>query len=102
MTVIRATVGAMADPGNLRAIASRVEYTKPPPPPAIPPSGKYEHEKVFVRAIVVDNGSTRAALVTRLWTQDANPTAPSDKAVAVLKFESPAGEPTEWSLAMTR
>ena len=31
MTVIRATVGAMADPGNLRAGASRVEYTKPTP-----------------------------------------------------------------------
>jgi hypothetical protein len=207
MTVIRATVGAMvlagavaatvqaADPANLRAGASRVEYTKLTPPPATPPSGKYEHERLFVRAIVVDNGSTRAALVsvdgsapatargrvaeqlkcpienvivsgthshsagmsggagtrplgqagaaprpqpqgpsplddvvidavrqaaaslqparlgfgtgqcylnvnrdainprTRLWTQDANPTAPSDKTVAVLKFESPAGEP---------
>lgn len=32
----------------------------------------------------------RAALVTKLWTQDANPTAPADKDVAVLKFESPA------------
>jgi hypothetical protein len=30
---------------------------------------------------------------TRLWTQDANPAAPSDKTVAVMKFESLAGEP---------
>ncbi len=207
MTITRATVGAVvlagavaataqaADPANLRAGASRVEYTKLTPPPATPPSGKYEHERLFVRAIVVDNGSMRAALVsvdgsapatargrvaellkcpienvilsgthshsagmsggagtrplsqpgaaprpqsqgpsplddvvvdavrqaaarlqparlgfgtglcylnvnrdainpkTRLWTQGANPTAPSDKTVAVLKFESAVGEP---------
>jgi hypothetical protein len=30
---------------------------------------------------------------TRLWTQDANLEGPSDKTVAVLKFETPAGEP---------
>ncbi|MCX6628334.1 MAG: neutral/alkaline non-lysosomal ceramidase N-terminal domain-containing protein [Candidatus Solibacter sp.] len=160
------------------------------PAPPTPPTGKYEHEKLFVRAIVIDNGATRAALInvdgaapasgrakaadelkcpvenviissthshsaslggpppgtrgfaprpqqgpspldsvvveavrqavsklqparmgfgtgrsylnvnrdainptTHLWTQDANPTAPSDKTVAVLKFETPAGDP---------
>jgi neutral ceramidase len=186
-----AAVAFGAEAGNLRVGASRIEYTKLTPPPATTPSGKYEHEKLFVRAIVVDNGAARAALVsvdgnapatprtkvaellkcpvenviisgthshsagisggaatrplgkpipqqqgpsplddlivdavrqaaaklqparmafgtglcylnvnrdainpkTRLWTQDANPTAPSDKTVAVLKFESPAGEP---------
>jgi neutral ceramidase len=31
--------------------------------PANPPSGKYEHEKLYVRAIVLDNGGTRAALI---------------------------------------
>jgi neutral ceramidase len=184
-----------AESGNLRVGASRIEYTKLTPAPATPPSGKYEHEKLFVRAIVVDNGLTRAALVsvdgnapatarakvaeqlkcpvenvvvsgthshsagigggagtrpltqpaaaptppvqapspldavvvdavrqavaklrparlgfgtgvsylnvnrdainskTRLWTQDTNPTAPSDKTVAVLRFESLTGEP---------
>jgi hypothetical protein len=164
-----------------------MEFTKLIPPPATPPSGKYAHEKLFVRAIVLDNGSTRAALITvdgngpasarakvaeelkcpienvvissthshsagmggppgarggpprqagspidavildaardavtklqparmgfgtgasylnvnrdvvspktRLWTQDANLNGPSDKTVAVLKFETPAGEP---------
>ena len=186
------------DAGPLRVGASRMEFTKLIPPPATPTSGKYEHEKLFVRAIVLDNGLTRAALITvdgngpasarakvadelkcpienvvissthshsagmggppgpgrgglapqpgaadapprqtaspldavvldavrgaltrlqparmgfgtvasylnvnrdvvspktRLWTQDANLNAPSDKTVAVLKFETPAGEP---------
>jgi hypothetical protein len=31
--------------------------------------------------------------VTHQWTQDANPSAPSDKTVAVVKFETPAGAP---------
>ena len=197
-----AASGMCAGGGPLRVGASRIEYTKLTPPPASPPSGKYEHEKLFVRAIVLDNGQTRAALITvdgnagasarakvaeelkcpienvisssthshsagmggppgpgrggagqqqqaagpgrgaggaprpspvdpiildavrqavaklqparmgfgigmsylnvnrdgispktRLWTQDANSTAPSDKTVAVLKFETPAGEP---------
>jgi neutral ceramidase len=48
--------------GNLRAGAARVDIT-PPSDPASPPSGKYEHEKLYVRAIVIDNGSARAALI---------------------------------------
>jgi neutral ceramidase len=173
-----------ADTGNLRVGAGRVEFTKLMPAPATPPMGRYEHEKLHARAIVLDNGATKAALITfdgnapgtarakvaellqcpveniiisgthshsagtagrppgqqnaplpplddvvleavrqaaaklqparmtfgtglcylnvnrdainpktRLWTQDANLTAPSDKTVAVLKFENPAGEP---------
>jgi hypothetical protein len=35
----------------------------PPVDPAHPPSGKYAHEKLYVRAIVLDNGSARAALI---------------------------------------
>ena len=177
-----------ADAGPLRVGASRVEFTRLAPPPVVPPLGKYEHEKLYLRAIVLDNGVTRAALITvdgnapgsipakvaeelkcpvenvisssthshsasmggpppgmraerpaqaassplddiaiqavrearaklqparmafgtgqsylnvnrdaintttRLWTQDANPAGPSDKTVAVLKFESPTGE----------
>lgn len=176
--------------GPLRVGASRIEFTHLSPPPATPPSGRFEHEKLFLRAIVLDNGATRAALLTvdgnapgsippkvaeelkcpvehvmvssthshsayltgsntagraagggqpqgpsplddvavkavreavarlqparmsygtgaaylnvnrdvispqtRLWTQDANPAGPSDKTVAVMKFESPSGEP---------
>jgi hypothetical protein len=48
--------------GNLRAGAARVDIT-PPSDPANPPSGKYAHEKLYVRAIVLDNGSARAALI---------------------------------------
>jgi neutral ceramidase len=50
------------DTGDLRAGAARVDVT-PPGDPAYPPSGKYAHERLYVRAIVLDNGRTRAALV---------------------------------------
>jgi hypothetical protein len=42
--------------------AARVDIT-PPANPEYPPSGKYEHERLYVRAIVLDNGLTRAALL---------------------------------------
>lgn len=48
--------------GNLRVGAARVDIT-PPSDPASPPSGKYAHERLYVRAIVLDNGSARAALI---------------------------------------
>jgi neutral ceramidase len=48
--------------GSLRVGAARVDIT-PPSDPASPPSGKYEQEKLYVRAIVIDNGSARAALI---------------------------------------
>ncbi len=54
--------GAAADRGRLRAGAARVDIT-PPVNPEYPPSGKYEHEHLYVRAIVLDNGLTRAALL---------------------------------------
>jgi neutral ceramidase len=47
---------------NLRVGAARVDIT-PPADPAAPPSGKYAHERLYVRAIVLDNGSARAALI---------------------------------------
>ena len=53
-----AIIGAQ---GTLRAGAARVDIT--PADPYRPPSGKYAHEKLYVRAIVLDNGSTRVALI---------------------------------------
>jgi len=47
---------------NLRAGAARLDIT-PPADPANPPSGKYAHERLYVRAIVLDNGAARAALI---------------------------------------
>jgi hypothetical protein len=55
-------VSAAAEHGSLRAGAARVDIT-PPVNPEYPPSGKYEHERLYVRAIVLDNGLTRAALL---------------------------------------
>ena len=51
-----------ADAFDLRAGAARVDIT-PAGDPAHPASGKYAHERLYVRAIVLDNGSARAALV---------------------------------------
>jgi neutral ceramidase len=47
---------------SLRVGAARVDIT-PPPDPASPPSGRYTHEHLYVRAIVLDNGKTKAALI---------------------------------------
>lgn len=51
-----------ADHGLLRAGAARVDIT-PPVNPLYPPSGRYAHEKLYIRAIILDNGVTRAALI---------------------------------------
>src|SRR5712691_8364877 len=51
-----------AEHGGLRAGAARVDIT-PPFNPDYPPSGKYAHERLYIRAIVLDNGVTRAALI---------------------------------------
>jgi neutral ceramidase len=61
--------------GTLNVGAARVEVT-PAPKPDWPASGKYDHERMYVRVIVLDNGATRAALVsadlpditTPIWT----------------------------------
>lgn len=47
---------------NLRVGAARLDIT-PAADPANPPSGKYAHERLNLRAIVLDNGATRAALI---------------------------------------
>jgi hypothetical protein len=53
---------ATAGAANLRAGAARVDIT-----PAVdatnPPAGKYAHEHLYVRAIVLDNGAARAVLI---------------------------------------
>ncbi len=53
---------AICAQGTLRVGAARVDIT-PAADPAHPPSGKYAHEKLYARAIVLDNGTTRAALI---------------------------------------
>jgi hypothetical protein len=55
-------VAATAIADNLRVGAARIEIT-PPADPAHPPTGKYAHAHLYVRAIVLDNGSARAALI---------------------------------------
>ena len=60
--VCTSSFGAPAERGRLRAGAARVDIT-PPVNPQYPPSGKYEHEHLYVRSIVLDNGVTRAALL---------------------------------------
>jgi neutral ceramidase len=49
-------------PGALRVGAARVDITPASNAPSLP-SGKYAHERLYVRAIVLDNGASRAALI---------------------------------------
>ncbi len=57
------TFGAVASASAALSVgAARVDIT-PAADPANPPSGKYEHERLYVRAIVLDNGSARAVLI---------------------------------------
>jgi len=53
---------AAAALGELRVGAARLDIT-PPADPAAPPPGNYAHERLYLRAIVLDNGSARAALI---------------------------------------
>jgi hypothetical protein len=62
LCVCTSAFGAATERGRLRAGAARVDIT-PPINPQYPPSGKYEHEHLYVRSIVLDNGVTRAALL---------------------------------------
>src|ERR1051325_4435559 len=67
---VAAATGLAAEEGNLRAGAARVDIT-PPANAALPMSGyagrtqgfKGIHDPIYVRAIVVDDGSTLAAVV---------------------------------------
>jgi neutral ceramidase len=53
---------AIAADGPLRVGAAKVDITSEPLAP--PATGRYDHEKIYIRAIVLDNGPTRAALIT--------------------------------------
>lgn len=53
---------AAAESAKLRAGAARVEITSLVKGD-LPATGKYEHEKIYARAVVFDNGTTRAALL---------------------------------------
>ena len=53
---------AFAADGPLRVGAAKVDITTEPLAP--PATGKYDHERIYIRAIVLDNGVTRAALIT--------------------------------------
>jgi hypothetical protein len=46
-----------------RVGGARVDITPPLATGALTPTGKYEHEHHYVRAIVIDNGNSRAALL---------------------------------------
>ena len=53
-----------ASSAQLRVGAARVDITPQPGENGLDkPTGKYEHEHLYVRAIVIDNGQTRAAIV---------------------------------------
>ena len=53
---------AAPESGNLRVGAAQVDFTSIVKA-ELPPTGKYQHEHIFVRAIVLDNGTTRAAII---------------------------------------
>jgi len=59
---VAANVCAAQDKG-LRAGAARVDITPPLASGDSAPTGRYEHEHLYVRAIVIDNGTSRSALI---------------------------------------
>ena len=71
------TAIAAAAESGLRVGAAKVDYTPPTGPSQL---GKYDHERVYVRAIVLDNGATRAAVISLEGTQ--NEWGPTAKLVA--------------------
>jgi hypothetical protein len=62
MLAVFLAAGAPARAQGLRVGAARIDIT-PAADPASPPSGKYAHERLYLRAIVLDNGAARAALI---------------------------------------
>jgi neutral ceramidase len=62
---------------GLRVGAAKVDFTPPTGPSQL---GKYDHERLYVRAIVLDNGAARAALISLEGSQ--NEWAATSKLVA--------------------
>lgn len=56
------TLWCTTQAATFRAGAARLDIT-PPADPAHPPSGKFAHEHLYLRAIILDNGDTRAVLI---------------------------------------
>lgn len=58
-----AVASSHAQKDALRAGAAKADITPPLAPDMQGPTGKYENEHLYARAIVLDNGETRAALI---------------------------------------
>lgn len=56
------SLSSSAQPASLRAGAARLDIT-PQSGPANPPSGKFAHERLFLRAIVLESNGARAVLI---------------------------------------
>ena len=63
LTLALATAVCWAESNGLRAGAARIEITPPLQVGMLAPTGRFEHEHLYVRAIVVDNGKSRAVLI---------------------------------------
>ncbi len=72
MCILLAVDSGFAQSRSLRVGAARIDIS-PPANPDYLPSGKYDHEKLYVRAIVLDNGETRAALISADLADVTNP-----------------------------
>lgn len=55
---------ALSQEGPLKVGAARVDVSSLAQETIVPPSGNYAHENLYIRAIVLDNGVTRAALIS--------------------------------------
>jgi hypothetical protein len=62
VVAVAARPATAADKGSLRAGAARVEITQLMKAD-LPATGKFDSEHLYVRAIVIDNGATRAAIL---------------------------------------
>ncbi len=66
----------------LKAGAAKIDIT-PREQPTTPATGKYDHERAFIRAIVLDNGTTRAALISIEGSLDVSSWAETLKQITV-------------------
>ncbi|HPB38735.1 MAG TPA: hypothetical protein PK125_11325 [Syntrophorhabdus sp.] len=74
---------AFSQKGPLKVGAARVNVSGLAQLSIVPPTGKYTHEDLFVRAIVLDNGATRAVLISI----DGNIRSEYDKISAMISRE---------------
>jgi hypothetical protein len=69
----------------LRVGAAKVDVT--PGEPVAPATGKYDHERLYIRAIVLDNGTNRGALVS----MDAGRLTPAGLELLTGELDVPEG-----------